>query len=101
MSEDDPQSSENGTGQDGIAPQPAPQRQSLFSIPPSVKRVFNKFPLVVYTENELPLRAPLDWHTHILHVFTTLEDAKTGRPSFNPACLKWQVGCTHVSAALQ
>jgi metaxin len=26
-----------------------------------------------------------------LHVFTTEEDAKNGRPSFNPGCLKWQV----------
>lgn len=67
------------------------QQSSIFRIPPPLKRVFDKFPLVQYGENELPLRASRQKDQHVLHVFTTLEDAKKGRPSFNPGCLKWQV----------
>lgn len=64
--------------------------RSLFSIPPPVKRVFDKFPIVTYEANELPIRAPRGRGNNVLHVFTTPEDAKDERPSFNPACLKWQ-----------
>lgn len=68
------------------------QRQdSIFRIPAPLKRVFDKFPLVQYAENEFPLRAPKGKDQHVLHVFTTEKDAKDGRPSFNPGCLKWQV----------
>jgi len=65
---------------------------SIFTIPAPVKRVFDKFPLVTYDANELPLRAPRSRDRNVLHVFTTREDAKKGKPSFNPACLRWQVG---------
>lgn len=68
------------------------QYGSIFSIPPPVKRVFDEFPLVTYKENELPLRAPRSRGVHVLHVFTTKKEAESGKPSFNPACLKWQVG---------
>lgn len=68
------------------------QQSSIFRIPAPLKRVFDKFPLVQYGENELPLRAPKEKDQHILHVFTTEGDANDGKPSFNPGCLKWQVG---------
>ena len=67
-----------------------PQR-SIWSLPPPVKRIFDKFPLITYEANELPARAPKDRRKHVMHVFTTGHDAKNGRPSFNPGCLKWQV----------
>ncbi|KAK4546887.1 hypothetical protein LTR36_001619 [Oleoguttula mirabilis] len=64
--------------------------RSFFTIPPPVKRIFDKFPLVTYAENELPSRAPKERGKHVLHIFTSEEDARKGRPSFNPACVKWQ-----------
>lgn len=70
---------------------------SWFEIPPPVKRVFDKYPLVTYAANELPLRAPRSRDQHVLHIFTTEENAKEGKPSFNPACLKWQVGFTPIA----
>lgn len=65
--------------------------RDLFAIPPPVKRVFDKVPLVTYEANELPARAPRDRGENVLHVFTTEDDAQNGRPSFNPSCLRWQV----------
>ena len=65
--------------------------RSLFTIPTPLKRIFDKFPLVTYAENGLPLRTPTDREANILHVFTTVDNARLERPSFNPACLKWQV----------
>lgn len=63
---------------------------SIFEVPAPLKRIFDRFPLVVYLENDAPLRAPSRRDAHILHIFTTDRDARSGRPSFNPACLKWQ-----------
>lgn len=65
--------------------------RDLFAIPPPVKRVFDKVPLVTYEANELPARAPRDRGENVLYVFTTEDDAQNGRPSFNPSCLRWQV----------
>ena len=65
--------------------------RDLFAIPPPVKRVFDKVPLVTYEANELPARAPRDRGENVLFVFTTEDDAQNGRPSFNPSCLRWQV----------
>lgn len=73
------------------AAQAPQQHRSLFDIPAPLKRIFDRFPLVTYDENQRPLRAPQDSAEQVLHVFTTAEDAKHGRPSFNPGCLKWQV----------
>lgn len=67
------------------------ERQSLFTTPASVKRIFSIFPLVTYPPNELPLRAPRRRDEHNLYIFTTASDAQSGAPSFNPGCLKWQV----------
>ena len=80
------------------------------TVPPPVRRLFDRFPLVVHPANELPARSPgSSWHATsagggtlvaearlpTLHVFTTEQDAQelggAGRPSFNPSCLKWQV----------
>ncbi|KAK5170108.1 uncharacterized protein LTR77_004692 [Saxophila tyrrhenica] len=63
---------------------------SIFTVPAPLKRIFDRFPLVTYAENDAPLRAPTARDTHGLHIFTTASDARNGRPSFNPACLKWQ-----------
>lgn len=66
--------------------------RSIFAVPPALKRIFDRFPLVVYDENSAPLRAPKRRSGNTLHVFATEDDARKGRPSYNPACLKWQVG---------
>jgi len=78
---------------DGNAPatQSGQQHRGFFHIPAPLKRVFDQYPRVTYEENERPLRAPRETREHVLHVFTTAQDAKNGRPSFNPGCLKWQV----------
>jgi hypothetical protein len=65
-------------------------KTSYFSIPAPLKRIFDNFPLITYPENESPLRAPKYRDQHVLHIFATQDDARNGRPSFNPACLKWQ-----------
>jgi metaxin len=75
------------------------QQNSIFRIPAPLKRIFDKFPLVQYDENHLPLRAPKDKSQHVLHVFTTDEEAKCGKPSYNPGCLKWQVWTIACSGA--
>lgn len=71
-------------------PQP-PASRSIFNVPTPIKQLFDKFPLLTYPINNLPQRAPQDRNTPILHIFTTNEDALRGAPSYNPACLKWQV----------
>jgi len=95
MPDDDPSSatpsSRPGQNASAQSAKPAAQRWNFFSIPAPVKRVFDEFPLLTYDANELPLRAPKSRERHVLHIFTTDEDAKDGKPSFNPACLKWQV----------
>ncbi|TKA66886.1 hypothetical protein B0A55_08180 [Friedmanniomyces simplex] len=98
MPDDDPPESQS-IDDDEPSPQPTkvPAKSkpsvfdSLFAIPSPLKHIFDRVPLITYTANELPLRSPRDGRKNILHLFTTPEDAKTGRPSFNPACLKWQV----------
>lgn len=71
------------TGKDSVT--------SWFAIPAPLKRLFDRFPLVAYVENELPVRALRKRADNVLYVFTTGEDALSERPSFNPSCLKWQV----------
>src|ERR1700761_426845 len=93
MSNNDPQPTPTPTPyQQRQVPRNAKQRTvSIFAIPAPLKRIFDQFPLVTYTANELPLRAPRWREDNVLHIFTTTEDAESGRPSFNPSCLKWQV----------
>ncbi|KAK1093409.1 phosphatidylserine decarboxylase [Friedmanniomyces endolithicus] len=101
MPDDDPQANihtidddeplQRQTKEAGTRPK---QKQSifdtLFAIPAPLKPIFDRVPLLTYPANDLPLRSPRKRGENVLHVFTTLEDAKIGRPSFNPACLKWQ-----------
>ena len=98
MSSDDPPT--DAPKENGKPVNPAPkQSRSIFSVPAPLKRIFDRFPLIVYAENEAPLRAPRRRDGHVLHVFATEDDARKGRPSFNPACLKWQVGQYTIQAA--
>jgi metaxin len=63
----------------------------FFQLPAPVKGIFDKFPLKTYPSNDLPCRSPQIKDANVLHVFTTKEGASQNAPSFNPACLKWQV----------
>lgn len=62
----------------------------FFSIPPPIKTLFDRVPMVVYAPNNLPQRTPRTTRIPSLYVFSTDKDAAAGRPSFNPSCLKWQ-----------
>lgn len=78
---------------EGKAATSRPQTRSardFFRVPPALKRVFDKFPLVIYEANELPIRAAKRREKHALYIFATEEGARDGRPSFNPGCLRWQ-----------
>jgi hypothetical protein len=68
-----------------------PPSHNIFSVPTPIKQLFDQFPLLTYPVNDLPQRAPRHRDAHVLHVFTTDEGAIHGAPSYNPACLKWQV----------
>ena len=72
---------------------PAPADSSTlswFQLPQSLRRVFDRFPLVAYPPSPLPQRAPRHQNEHILYVFQSEEPACRDAPSFNPSCLKWQ-----------
>ncbi|KAH6642280.1 hypothetical protein C7974DRAFT_430770 [Boeremia exigua] len=74
-------------------PERRPQRpasRSIFNVPTPIKQLFDRFPLVTYSTNDLPQRAPRQRNSPVLHIFTTNEGAVKGSPSYNPACLKWQ-----------
>lgn len=58
--------------------------------PQPIRRLFDKFPLRIYSVNELPQRSPRNRENNTLWIFTTNEGAQLGAPSFNPGCLKWQ-----------
>jgi metaxin len=68
-----------------------PPSHSIFSVPTPIKQLFDQFPLLTYPINNLPQRAPRHRDAHVLYVFTTDQGAVHGAPSYNPACLKWQV----------
>lgn len=69
-----------------------PVSRSVFDVPAPIKQLFDRFPLVTYDINHLPQRAPQHRNAPVLHVFATEAEASKGAPSYNPACLKWQVG---------
>ncbi|KAJ5901947.1 hypothetical protein N7495_002475 [Penicillium taxi] len=71
-------------------PQPESNSWSLFTVPPGIKAIFDKFPLTTYPANDLPQRCPSQRNENQLYVFTDAAGARRGRPSFNPQCLKWQ-----------
>ena len=68
-----------------------PAHKHWFTTPAPIKRLFDKFPLRAYSPNELPLQRHAVRAANTLYVFAIEEEAKVGRPSFNPSCLKWQV----------
>jgi metaxin len=74
--------------------QPQKSSRSIFDVPAPIKQLFDRFPLLTYPTNELPQRAPQHRNAHVLYVFTSEDGALRGAPSFNPACLKWQVRAT-------
>ncbi|KAL6815638.1 hypothetical protein GGI42DRAFT_113200 [Trichoderma sp. SZMC 28013] len=69
-----------------------PSRPGWFAVPAPVRELFKLFPLTTLPAEPLPERAPERARGRpSLYVFArTLEDARSGRPSFNPQCLKWQ-----------
>jgi hypothetical protein len=75
---------------------PTQKKFSIFDVPAPLRELFARFPLQTYNANELPLSAPTRRSEYSLHVFSTAEDAKNGRPSYNPSCLKWQVRLVHI-----
>jgi len=84
-------SSANEANAVGRSSKQQPPSRSLFSVPAPIKQLFDQFPLLTYPVNDLPQRAPQHRNAHVLHVFTTDNGAARGAPSYNPACLKWQV----------
>jgi len=77
-----------------LTPPLARWQSPLFTIPSPVKRIFDRFPLLTYTSNSLPIRCPCPTRReNVLYLFTSVAGAEAGQPSFNPACLKWQVSC--------
>ncbi|QKX62310.1 uncharacterized protein TRUGW13939_09469 [Talaromyces rugulosus] len=80
---------------DGSAPaqhdaQPASTSSKLFAVPAPIKSVFDRFPLVTYQSEDVPLSRTGRSERNRLFVFIDPADAKKGAPSFNPQCLKWQ-----------
>ncbi|MCJ1366817.1 hypothetical protein MMC16_005947 [Acarospora aff. strigata] len=67
-----------------------PRVREIFQVPGPVRQLFDKFPLITYPANELPQRSSGRGEEHALYLFTTRKGSKTGEPSFNPSCLKWQ-----------
>ncbi len=74
--------------------QPKEISQQWLTTPPPIKRLFDKFPQVTYSSNQLPQRTARQRDHHALYVFTSQEGATNGAASFNPGCLKWQVRST-------
>jgi metaxin len=85
-----PSSQTNTTSSNDTRRQATPAR-SIFSVPAPIKQLFDKFPLLTYPANDLPLRAPRNRDEHILYVFANQDIIRDGGASFNPNCLKWQV----------
>jgi metaxin len=68
----------------------AEPRSGLFTAPAPIRSLFKAFPLHVSPADALPQRSP-DASRPRLHVFSRdAADARAGRPSYNPSCLKWQ-----------
>jgi len=76
-------------------PKPRTQRSpSLFSIPPPLKLLFDRVPLITYAANDQPHRSSSLLHglEHKLFIWTSSKGAEHNAASFNPSCLIWQVG---------
>ena len=82
------------------SPKPRTQRSpSLFSIPPPLKLLFDRVPLITYAANDQPHRSSSLLHglEHKLFIWTSSKGAEHNAASFNPSCLKWQVGSPKIS----
>ncbi|KAF4983313.1 hypothetical protein FZEAL_1251 [Fusarium zealandicum] len=74
-----------------VAPDADSQSNRWFTVPRPIRNLFNHFPVRVYDQEELPVRAPAAVRRRpALYVFVEEGDALLGRPSYNPSCLKWQ-----------
>ncbi|ODA80594.1 hypothetical protein RJ55_03553 [Drechmeria coniospora] len=72
-------------------PTAAAESRGIFAVPRPVRDLFKRFPLHVYPPEKLPARAPDRARPRpCLYVFATDEAARSGLPSYNPSCLKWQ-----------
>lgn len=67
-----------------------PPPSSWWSLPPAIRRVFDRFPLITYAASSLPQRAPRNRHENVLYIFQSDDPNLRDTPSFNPSCLKWQ-----------
>jgi len=90
--ENDEKATADNPSSSGSFKRQANRVRDLFSIPAPVKKLFDKVPVLTYPPNELPQRTPRPTKLPSLYVFIRDEDAAADRPSFNPGCLKWQVG---------
>jgi metaxin len=68
----------------------SPSPSSWFSLPPAIRRVFDKFPLVTLPAVPHPQRSPRSRNEHILYIFQSDDGKLSDGPSFNPSCLRWQ-----------
>ncbi|KAK6526255.1 hypothetical protein TWF694_004862 [Orbilia ellipsospora] len=74
---------------------------SMFRAPTFIRTIFDKFPLYSYPVDPSPINSldktpseqPHDdlFSKNTLYVFSLPGDAQNCSPSFNPACLKWQI----------
>lgn len=56
-------------------------------MPTPIRIIFNRFPIIVYEDNDLPQGTLTSRSSHTLYIFTA--PGQTLSP--NPACLKWQL----------
>lgn len=63
------------------------QASSWLSLPTPIRIMFDRFPIVTYSENSLPQRTTESRSRSTLHIFTLHNE----QLSPNPACLKWQI----------
>ncbi|KAF2646066.1 hypothetical protein P280DRAFT_414997, partial [Massarina eburnea CBS 473.64] len=91
-SEKDASTSESRSSRKTSRPTAPPR--NFFAVPTPIKQLFDRFPLLTYPSNELPLRAPALHRrsANILYIFAT--GAGDRELSFNPGCLKWQTYMT-------
>jgi metaxin len=72
--------------------EPQPQPNKWFTVPSPIRKLFRLFPLKIYPSNALPERcSPPSTEVPTLYVFVDERDALSGRPSFNPTCLRAQI----------
>ena len=68
---------------------PQSRMSSFFSTPAPLKRLFDRFPLLAYSSNPLPLRASIS-ESQRAAVDTLYIFGLPDQPSLNPTCLRYQ-----------